>query len=71
MTITATEFQINLGRYLAFAEAEDNIASRKNKTGTRAISDNQERIEAMKSLFGCIPADITLEEAREERLGKI
>ena len=31
----------------------------------------QERTDAAKSLFGILPADITLEEAREERLDQI
>lgn len=31
---------------------------------------NQNRVEAARSLFGILPADITLEEAREEKLGK-
>jgi hypothetical protein len=29
------------------------------------------RVELAKSLFGILPTDITLEEAREERLSKI
>lgn len=30
-----------------------------------------ERVKMVRSLYGSIPADITLEEAREERLSKI
>ena len=32
--------------------------------------DLQERVEMAKSLFGILPSDITLEEAREERLSE-
>jgi hypothetical protein len=31
----------------------------------------RDRVEIAKSLFGSVPAAMTLEEAREERLGKI
>ena len=33
--------------------------------------NEEERLKIARSLFGVIPADITLEEAREERLNKI
>ena len=32
--------------------------------------DLQERVDMAKSLFGILPSDITLEEAREERLSE-
>ena len=31
----------------------------------------QDRVDVAKSLFGILPNDVTLEEAREERLNKI
>ena len=31
----------------------------------------QDRVELAKSLFGILPADITLEEAKQERLNQI
>ncbi len=71
MTVTATELKVNLGKYLSLAETEDIHISKNGKVTVKLVSNNQDKIEAMKSLFGCIPADITLEEAREERIGKI
>lgn len=86
MTITAAELEQNLSKYLEVAEHEDVNITRDGKAVVRLINPNQdsknqgpfrpivtveERIEAAKSLFGIIPADITLEEAREERLNKI
>ena len=40
---------------------------------TKAKNENEiaERVKIAKSLYGSIPADITLKEAREERLSKI
>ncbi len=71
MTVTATEFKMNLGKYLILAETEDIFISKNGKVSVKLVNNNQDRVEAMQSLFGCIPADITLEEAREERLGRV
>ncbi|MCC8191723.1 MAG: type II toxin-antitoxin system Phd/YefM family antitoxin [Ruminococcus sp.] len=71
MIVTATEFKLNLGKYLALAETEDILISKNGKVSVKLVNNNQDRVEAMQSLFGCIPADITSEEAREERLNKI
>ena len=41
------------------------------KIVAKLTSPFQDRVETAKSLFGCIPDDITLQEAREERLNRI
>lgn len=71
MSITATELKLNLSKYLLLAETEDVYITRNGKVVAKLSNPNQDRIEAAKSLLGCIPADITLEEAREERLSRI
>jgi len=71
MTITATELKLNLGKYLKLAEKEDVYITRNGKVTTKLSNPNQRRVEIAKSLFGSLPADITLEEARDERLSKI
>lgn len=71
MTVTATEFKMNLGKYLALAEQEDILISKNGKVSVKLVNFNQDRVAAMQSLFGCIPADITLDEARAERLGRV
>lgn len=71
MTITATELKLNLGKYLKLAETEDVYISRNGRITTKLSNPNQSRVEIAKSLFGILPADITLEEAQEERLSKI
>ena len=40
-------------------------------TKAKNESEIAERVKIAKSLYGSIPADITLKEAREERLSKI
>ncbi len=71
ITITATEFKLHPGKYLLLAETEDLFISRNGKVTVKLVSCSQDKTAAMQSLFGCIPADITPEKTRDERLGKI
>ena len=71
MTVTATEFKMNLGKYLVLAETEDILISKNGKVNVKLVNNNQDKVEAMQSLFGILPPDISLEDAREERLGRI
>lgn len=71
MSITATELKLNLGKYLQLAESEDIFITRNGKVIAKLTNPFQNRVDAVKSLLGILPADVTLEEAREERLSKI
>ncbi|MCD7771502.1 MAG: type II toxin-antitoxin system prevent-host-death family antitoxin [Oscillospiraceae bacterium] len=71
MTVTATEFKMNLGKYLVLAETEDVFISKNGKVSVKLVNSNQDKVEAMQSLFGILPSDVSLEESREERLGRI
>ena len=53
MPITATELKNNLGKYLV----------------AKLTNPHQDRVEVAKSLFGILPKDADLNEAKEERLG--
>ncbi len=71
MSITATELKLNLGKYLQLAESEDIYITRNGKVVAKLTNPYQNRVDAVKSLLGVLPADVSLEEAREERLNKI
>ncbi len=71
MSITATELKENLGKYLAMASQEDIFITKNGKIVAKLSNPYQDRVALAKSLAGVIPADITLEEAREERLSRI
>ncbi|MBE5968790.1 MAG: type II toxin-antitoxin system prevent-host-death family antitoxin [Lachnospiraceae bacterium] len=71
MSITATELKSNLGKYLLLAETEDIYITKNGKVVAKLSNPHQDRVDIAKSLFGVIPNDITLDEAREERLNKI
>ena len=71
MLITATELKTNLGKYLLLAATEDIFITRNGKTIAKLTSPYQNKLDTVEELFGSIPATMTLEESREERLNKI
>ena len=71
MSITATELKNNLGKYLLLAFTEDIYITRNGKVVAKLTNPYQERVNIAKSLFGILPKDVTLEEAREEKLNQI
>ncbi len=71
MSITATEFKMNLGKYLILSQTEDIYITKNGKVVAKLTNPNQDRVDIAKSLFGVISADVTVEEAREERLNEI
>ena len=71
MSITATELKRNLGKYLLLSATEDIYITRNGKVVSKLTNPFQERVDVAKSLFGILPGDITLKQAKEERLGRI
>ena len=71
MSITATELKENLGKYLQLASTEEIYITKNGKVIAKLSNPYQDRVALARSLAGSIPADITLEEAREERLSRI
>lgn len=65
------ELKMNLGKYLMLAETEDVFITKNGKVIAKLTNPNADRVEMAKSLFGVIPADVTVEEARDERLDNI
>ena len=71
MSITATELKNNLGKYLRLAATEDIFITRNGKVVAKLSNPHQDRVDIAKSLFGILPNEPTLEQAREERLKSI
>ncbi len=71
MSITATELKVNLSKYLLLAQTEDVFITRNGKVIAKLTNPYQDRVDVAKSLFGVLSSDITLEDAREERLDNI
>lgn len=66
--ITASEFKAKIGRYLSLASKEDIIITRNGKRIARLTGENEDLVSTAKSLFGILPGDATVEEAREEKM---
>ena len=71
MSITATELKSTLSKYLILSATEDVYITRNGKVISKLTNPFRERVDIAKSLFGILPDDVTEEEARDERLGKI
>lgn len=71
MSITATELKENLSKYLLLAKTEDIFITKNGKIIAKLTNPFQNRVDTAKSLFGSIPDNLTLEEAKKERLEKI
>ena len=67
MSITATELKENLSKYLMLSATEDVYITKNGKVVSKLCNPFQDRIDIARSLFGSVPATMTLEEAREER----
>ena len=67
MSITATELKSNLGKYLILAATEDVYITRNGKVVAKLTNPFQRRMDTVNELYGSLPDDITLEEARAER----
>lgn len=71
MSITATEFKNNMGKYLLLASKEDIYITKNGKMIAKLTAPYQQKLDTVEALFGAIPDTITLEEAKEERLSRI
>lgn len=71
MSITATELKLNLSKYLLLAATEDIYITKNGKTIAKLSNPNQDKVNTAKSLFGILPQDMTLEDAKRERVERI
>lgn len=69
MSVTATELKNNLGKYLVLSATEDIFITKNGKVVAKLTNPYQDRVQTAKSLFGILPADADLDQAKRERLG--
>ncbi|MBD5465011.1 MAG: type II toxin-antitoxin system prevent-host-death family antitoxin [Lachnospiraceae bacterium] len=69
MSVTATELKNNLGKYLLLSATEDVFITKNGKVVAKLTNPYQDRVQTAKSLFGILPKDASIEEAKRERLG--
>ena len=71
MSITATELKMNLAKYLLLAATQDIYVTKNGKVVAKLTSPYQDKLSTAESLIGILSDDISLEEAKEERLSKV
>ena len=71
MSITATELKMNLSKYLILSATEDIYITKNGKVICKLTNPFQDKVAIAKSLFGILPNTLTLEEAKEEYLGRL
>ena len=67
MSITVSEVKANLKKPLAPIGAKGIDVAQGSRGAAKFSSPCQDRVDLAKSLFGVLAADVTLEEAMEER----
>ncbi|MCQ2546377.1 MAG: type II toxin-antitoxin system Phd/YefM family antitoxin [Clostridia bacterium] len=72
MTITATEFKKNLGKYLMLAKDEDIYVTKNGREIAKLSNPAGDRIAMLDSLVGAVPEEdrMSLDEIREARLSR-
>ena len=71
MSITATELKENLSKYLLLSITEDIYITRNGKVISKLTNPFQNRVDVAKSLFGVLPENASIEEAKTARLNKL
>ena len=72
MTITATEFKTNLGKYLEIVNNEDIFITKNGKTIAQLSKPTSNKIAALRGLIGIADTgnEINMDEIRMERLSR-
>ncbi len=71
MVVTATEFKVNLGKYLSLLATEDIFITKNGKTVAKVSNPNIRAVDTLSGLLeGKLPADFDAKDLREERLRK-
>lgn len=68
LIVPASVFKQKLGEYLDLVGEQDIVITRNGKRVARLIDASRDKTDILDALTGIIPADTTLEEAREGRL---
>ena len=72
MQITATEFKLNLGKYLDMVADEEIYITRNGKTVAKMINPNVSSVDSIGGILaGKVPTDMDRHMIREERLTEI
>lgn len=68
MQVSVSELKTNVGKYIDLAVIQDIFITKNGKQVAKIVSTKIDKVAAMKSVFGAIPATADLEKAKESRL---
>ena len=68
MTITATEFKKNLGKYMQQAVSEDIYITKNGHIIVKLCNPNKDKVEILNSLIGIADEDKPFDDIRSARL---
>ena len=71
MYISVTELKEHLSKYLKLSMTQDIFITKNNKVIAKLTNPNKDRVNLVESLIGVISDDISLEDAKEERIKKL
>ncbi len=69
MLISLSELEVNPAKYVDIANREAVYITRNGKKVAKLTGANIDKVEGIKRLFGILPPETDLDEARAERLG--
>ena len=67
MQISVSELKIHAGKYVELSENQDIFITKNGKRVAKITSVKADKKAAMSSIFGAIPPDASLDEAKERR----
>ena len=71
MTVTATEFKTNFGKYLDMLLYEDIFITKNGKTVAKLVNPHISAVDSISGILaGKVPSDIDKHSLREDRLSK-
>ena len=69
MQVTATEFKLNMGKYLSMASRHDIFITKNGRRIAKLTNPSPDRVAMLDSLVGIARgADISLDDIKKERL---
>lgn len=66
--ISVSELKTNAGKYVTLAQSQDILITKNGKLIARLTTAKPDKVAAAKALFGILPSNVDVDEAREERL---
>ena len=67
MNVSLSELKTNPGKYIDLTQQQDIHITRRGRKVAKLVSTADEKVAALKSVFGILPPTASLEQARKER----